>query len=142
MRPFCIATIGGILGIIVGLYFKGIALFVMFFILFIIFMISLFTKLIKKKRKVFAIFFISFILFYSHIYLKENNYANINQKYAQKEVEVQAIVIKDRIEKEYKDVYYIQVIKVGSQEKKQNFKMVLNVKRQKDFIRIWRYGLF
>ena len=119
MRPFCIATIGGILGIMVGLYFKGIALFVMFFILF---MILLFTKLIKKKGKVLAIFLISFILFYSHIYLQENNYANINQKYARKEVEVQAIVIKDRIEKEYKDVYHIQVIKIKGQDKKQNFK--------------------
>ena len=140
MRPFCIATIGGILGIIVGLYFKGIALFAMLFILFIIFMILLFTKLIEKKGKVLAIFLISFILFYSHICLQENNYANINQKYAQTVVEVQAIVIKDRIEKEYKDVYQIQVIKVGSQNKKQNFKMVLNVKRQKEKKILLEYG--
>ena len=57
-----------------------------------------------------------------------------------KEIEIQAIVIKDKIEKEYKDVYHIQVIKVGRQEKKQDFKMVLNVKRQKEKKILLEYG--
>jgi len=134
MRPFCIATIGGILGIIVGLYFKSIALFVIL-ILPILFILLFFIHPFKEKRKaikIFAIFLISFILFESYTTLQENNFAQINKKYAQEEIEIQAKVIADKTEKEYKDVYHIQVIKVEGQEKKQNFKMILNVKRQKE----------
>lgn len=135
MRPFCIATIGGILGIIVGLYFKSIALFVVVFILLVLFITHFLIKPFRGKKKtitILVIFLISFILFESTTVLQENNFAKINRKYHQQEIEIQAIVVSDKVEKEYKDVYYIQVIKVGNEEKEQNFKMILNVKKQKD----------
>lgn len=135
MRPFCIATIGGILGIIVGLYFKSIALFVVAFILLVLFITHFLIKSFIGKKKaitILIIFLISFILFESATVLQENNFAKINRRYHQQEIEIQAIVVSDKVEKEYKDVYYIQVIKVGNEEKGQNFKMILNVKKQKD----------
>ena len=131
MRPFCIATIGGILGIIVGLYFKSIALLVILFILTTL-VILLLKNISKEKIRMIIIFLIGFVLLESLTIWQENNFEQINEKYAQKEIEIQAIVINDKIEKEYKDVYYVQVIKVEGQDKKQNFKMVLNVKRQKE----------
>lgn len=135
MRPFCIATIGGILGIIVGLYFKSIALFVMAFILLFLFITHFLIKPFIGKKKaitILIIFLISFILFESTTVLQENNFEKINRRYYQQEIEIQAIVVSDKVEKEYKDVYHIQVIKVGNEGKEQNFKMILNVKRQKD----------
>ena len=145
MRPFCIATIGGILGIIIGLYFKSIALFVILLGLPILFIILFFINPFKEKRKaikIFVIFVISFILFESYTILQENNFAQINRRYHQKAIEIQAIVISDKTEKEYKDVYHIQVIKVEGQEKKQDFKMILNVKRQKEQKISLEYGDF
>lgn len=135
MRPFCIATIGGILGIIVGLYFKSIALFVVAVILLVLFITHFLIKSFIGKKKaitILIIFLISFILLASATILQEDNFAKINRKYHQQEIEIQAIVVSDKVEKEYKDVYYIQVIKVGNKEKRQNFKMILNVKKQKD----------
>ena len=123
MRPFCIATIGGILGIIVGLYFKSIALLVILFILTTL-VILLLKNISKEKIRMIIIFLIGFVLLESLTIWQENNFEQINEKYAQKEIEIQAIVINDKIEKEYKDVYYVQVIKVEGQDKKQNFKMV------------------
>lgn len=135
MRPFCIATIGGILGIIVGLYFKSIALFIVVVILLVLFITHFLIKSFIGKKKAIAIliiFLISFILFESYTILEEDNFEKINRKYHQQEIEIQAIVVSDKLEKEYKDIYHIQVIKVGNEEKGQNFKMILNVKRQKD----------
>ena len=139
MRPFCIATIGGILGIIVGLYFKSIALLVILFILTTL-VILLLKNISKEKIRMIIIFLIGFVLLESLTIWQENNFEQINKKYAQKEIEIQAIVINDKIEKEYKDVYYVQVIKVEGQDKKQNFKMVLNVKRQKEHKLTLEYG--
>ena len=140
MRPFCIATIGGILGIIMGLYFKSIALFVLISLvaLFIILIITLKNK--KKVIKVFGIFGLSLMLFYVYIMLQENNFYQINCKYHKKEIQIQAIVVSDKTQKEYKDVYEIHVIKVEGKENKQKFKMVLNIKRQKEKDILLEYG--
>lgn len=140
MKPFCIATIGGIIGIIMGLYFQNIALFAVLFILLIFLLVIGIGRKKKKIIKVFIIFFSSFLFFCIYTNLQENRFTQINRKYNDKEVQIQAIIINDKVEKEYKDVYQIQILKVGQQEEKLGFKMILNVKRQKEKNVSLKYG--
>ena len=112
MRPFCIATIGVILGIIMGLYLKSIALFIFLLILIILLtiMANILTRIqIKKHIKSICIFSICFFFFWGYTYFLENGYQIINQTYDKEEILFKAIVVSNKIEKEYKDVYQIQV---------------------------------
>lgn len=59
MRPFCVATIGVILGIIIGLYLKSIA----FFICIMIIIINIILKLKNKLNSCVIIIGICFIVF-------------------------------------------------------------------------------
>lgn len=131
MRPFCIATIGSILGITMGLYLKSIAHFFIFTIIAIfVFIMSYIIS--KKYMKIVSIILISTLAFSIYTFCIDKNYQDINKEYSEKEIEIRAIVISDSIEKEYKDVYNIKVteIKKQGQNKKQNFKMILNVKNK------------
>lgn len=134
MRPFCIATIGTILGIIMGLYLKSIALFVLLIILTIL--VVCFFK--KKFAKHLCIFFICTSLFVIYTNYLENRYEGINKSYAGKEVLVRAIVISNKTEKEYKDTYEIKVIQIEG--KRQSFKVLLNIKRNKNSSMNLSYG--
>lgn len=182
MRPFCIATIGTILGIIMGLYLQSIALLVLLLILtiFLTIMISILNCIqIKKYIKSICIFCICFLSFYGYTYFLEKNYQEINQAYDKKEIEFKAIVVSDKIEKEYKDAYKIQVTEAKEIEtiieneeknnkktknkdtnnninekeeyrekliydknelKNQKFKMILNVKKDKNSKLKLQYG--
>ena len=134
MRPFCIATIGAILGIITGLYLQSIALFVLVFIIstFLIILINSLKQ--SLLTKIIFIFLICFLSFWTYTCFLEKKYNAINQSYNEQEVEIQAIVISDKTEKEYKDVYQIQVIKP------QKFKMLLNLKKDKNYKLELQYG--
>lgn len=124
MRPFCIVAIGTILGIIIGLYLQSIAFFLLIFILFLIILINILTK--KIFAKIIYIFFVCLFFFYAYICFLEKKYNDVNYNYDNKEIEFQAIVISDKTEKEYKDVYEIKVIAP------QNFKILLNIKHDEN----------
>ncbi len=154
MRPFCIATMGTILGIIMGLYLKSIALFVLLLIILVLFIISLNIithNAFTQYKKIIFIFLICLILFYAYTYFLEKGYTEVNKTYDNKKVEIEAIVISDKVQKEYKDVYQIEVVKIKlnqdsdineqnyknrdleiKQKYNQNFKMILNLKKDKN----------
>lgn len=170
MRLFCIAAIGSSLGIIMGLYFSSIASFVLLFfiaIFFIIFIYFLKPILIRKYVRVIVLFLVCFFTFCVYTFSLEQNYQKINQDYDNREIAVQAIVISDKVEKDYKDVYEIQVIgiklieeknendngayavenysekeiiKKKNKVKNQKFKMLLNVKKGKSKKIELKYG--
>lgn len=145
MRPFCIATIGTILGIIMGLYLKSIALFVLLIILTTL-IITCFLK--KKFAKNLCIFFICTSLFVIYTNYLENRYEEINREYTGKEVLIRAVVVSNKTEKEYKDTYKIKVLEIESTKEmllkeqtnkpkkkyiiNSNFTILLNVKREKE----------
>lgn len=132
MRPFCIATIGTILGIIMGLYSNSIVSFIFVFLIIILCIMKI--NFIQKYKKIIFIFIICFLLFNIYTFLLEQNYKKINKIYNNKEIEIQAIVISDKTEKEYKDVYKIKVIniKFKNHKEKENFNMILNIKKDKN----------
>lgn len=138
MRPFCIATIGTIIGIVMGLYLKSIALFVLI-ILFLI-VILIFSK---KYFKHIFIFLICLVLFYSYVVILENKYNNVNKIYNNQKLIIHAIVISNAEEKEYKTVYTIRVLEIeclqtGKIEKK-NIKLLCNIKKSEENIKL-EYG--
>lgn len=165
MRPLCIATIGAILGIIMGLYLNSIVLFVLaIFIFLILFLVAKVASRSYQKlrvtsnwyRKAIIIFFICLFSFWGYTYLLEKNNEQINQIYNDQEVEVQAVVVSDKVKKEYKDVYQIQIEKVEKveqieqikqakkveqiQSKTQKLKILLNLKRDKKAPIELKYG--
>lgn len=136
MSPFCIATIGAILGIIIGLYLlKSIAFLIIIFIFLLLILSYLFAK---QYTKIICIFVICFSLFYSYTTFLEKNYEMINQTYDKQEVNIKAIIVSDGEEKEYKDVYQIKVTEIDF--KNVEFKMILNVKREKNVSLKLEYG--
>lgn len=127
MRPFCIATIGAILGIIIGLYLNSI-------VLFVVLVLGLIVILVKKSfKKVIIIFLIFSCIFTIYTNYLENKYSDINSKYKDKKTTFEAIVISDKESKEYKDVYEVQIIKP------EKFKIILNIKHSGEPI-LLEYG--
>lgn len=108
MKLFCVASIGTILGTIMGLYLKSIALFILLYIC----MIFLFCLFMKRKIVPFLPLFICIIIFYTYVTLLENQYKQMWSRYGGEEVKIEAIVISNPKEKEYKNIYEIKVIKI------------------------------
>lgn len=138
MRPFCIATIGAILGIIIGLYLKSIALF----LCIVIILISIILKLKNKLRLYITISSICFIIFCIYTLMMENNYEKITQKYDKQSITIQGIIISNGKEKKYKTQYEIQVLKTYNNTGKVNterFRVLCDIKGGKDEIRL-KYG--
>lgn len=139
MRPFCIATTGAILGIIMGLYLNSIAFFVSLFILFLMFILSLF--LFPQYIKIIAILSICIVSFYSYVSILENNHKKVSQNYNKKELQVKAVVVSDKVAKEYKDVYEIKIKELNnSNTLKIKNKILLNIKRDKQKYIELQYG--
>lgn len=84
MRPGCIAAIGAILGIIIGLYLKSIAL-----LLCVGFIIIIYIKHNKNIR--ILMFFI--IIFSVYVCYLENNYLEIKKTYNKQQIRIQGIII-------------------------------------------------
>ena len=134
MRPFCVATIGIVLGIIIGLYLKSMA----FFIFVILVLVSLVLKLKNKLNFYLAISIICFIFFCSYMLILENNYKKITEKYDKQSITIQGVILSNGYEKKYKTQYEIKVMKIynnntGETEKKQ-FKVLCDIKGKKDDI--------
>ena len=129
MRPFCIALIAAILGIIIGLYLKSIILF--FIIIAIVSILLLFCKYNKKQIVIFGIFF---VLFWSYITFLENSYHEKYQEYGNKQVKIQAIIVSSKKETQYKETYQIKVTQMQNIETKQKtnkpFFMLCYIKKQ------------
>ena len=98
MRPFCVATIGVILGIIIGLYLKSIA----FFIFTILILLSVALKVKNKLSSYIIIIGTCFIVFCIYTLMMENNYAKITQKYDKQSITIQGIIVSNGNEKKYK----------------------------------------
>lgn len=112
-RSICIASTGYILGIIIGLYFKCIALY----ICTLIFILSI-LNIYENKKKVF-IFLIALVISIIYISLLENSYESL----CEGSINSYAIVVSDEVEKEYSIRYEIKLIT-------NNKKMLLYLKKE------------
>ncbi|MGN1270149.1 MAG: DNA internalization-related competence protein ComEC/Rec2 [Clostridia bacterium] len=129
MRPFCIAALGTILGIIMGLYFKSIAFFVVIIII-------IFIVIFKKYVKQLIIFLICFLLFCAYICILENKYTNICKTYNNKQIKIHGIIVSNTQEKEYKTICKIKVTGLQNIETntitKSKFNILCNIKNLKE----------
>lgn len=139
-RPILIVVIGYIIGILWGLYLK--ISIVPFYVLLIILYIIINLKYKKKKFKIFSIkryfryikiFFklniiITIIIssFISNSIIKIKNYKYENLFNEIQDIELTAIVVSNKKEKEYYDRYQIKVC----DEKYKNINLYINVKKQ------------
>ena len=98
MKPFCIATIATILGIIIGLYIPSIVLFICIFSFFILII------MLKAKKKILFImlFVLCFIFFSNYIIILEKQYSQKIRTYGEQEVKIQAVIISNPEQKAYK----------------------------------------
>ena len=131
----CVASIGTILGIIMGLYLKGIAFFVL--LISFIFLLLIFTckkVLIKKNIALCLIFFVSISIFYLYVVFLESKYNRIYQ-YDNDELKLEAIVVTDAEKQEYKDVYTIKVLSIET-----STKFLLYIKKNTNNINQLNYG--
>lgn len=133
-RPICIATISSIIGIIMGLYLKGIAPFI-YFILGIssLFLLLLFyTKKFQKNKAILytaGVFLLFLFLFFLYICHLENTYQKIYHAYYSQELEIEGYVIESPEEKEYQYVYKIKVTNINQKNIKP-IKFLLQVKKE------------
>lgn len=139
-RPVLIATIGYIIGIIWGLYFKiSIALIIPIMLLIIlkIYNKNAYLKVILNKKTVITIIIFSLI---SNCIINNLNrkydylYKNIN------EVELIGTIISNKKEKEYNDEYIIKIDMCNKSRKFNNTKLIIKIKKQKNKINNIKYG--
>ncbi len=145
MQIFCIASIGAILGIIMGLYFKSIAIFISICAFFIFLCITV-KKFIRSKKYLiyFIILIIFFYSFFGYITFLELQYKKIYESYEDKEISIQAIVISNPKPKDYKDTYTIKVIKIknleSGKEYNKYFNLLCNIKKNNQTSLNLEYG--
>ena len=136
MKPFCNATLGAILGIIMGLYFKSMALFV-----FIIIIIGI--VIFKKYIKQLIVFTICFILLFTYTCILENKYENIYKQYNNRTIKIYGQVVSSAKENEYYTTYKIKITKVQVIETneiiKEKFNVLCSIKNNEGKV-ILRYG--
>lgn len=144
-RPIVSITIGYVIGILIGLYLN---ISIAFFYLFIFIAYLLLKKEKKKKFKllsikryiryikiiitknVFIIIIISSIFSNSMVIYLNNKYINLYQNLDEKNIIVEAVIVSNVKEKEYKDVYKIKVININSCDKYKNTYLYLNVNKK------------
>ena len=124
-RPLCIATICYIIGIIMGLYLSSFGIvFLLFFLLLII------AFKINKKICIYILIIIigfSYIKFIDYSYEKDYGLVNSKENYI-----IEGIVVSDKRDKEYKEVYDLDVKKIDGIKIKKSKKYLLNIKKSKD----------
>lgn len=124
-RPLCIATICYIIGIIMGLYLSsfGIVFLLCFLLLIIAFKIN-------KKICIYILIIIigfSYIKFIDYSYEKDYGLVNSKENYI-----IEGIVVSDKRDKKYKEVYDLDVKKIDGIKIKKSKKYLLNIKKSKD----------
>lgn len=124
-RPLCIATICYIIGIIMGLYLSSFGIvFLLCLLLFII------TFRFNKKMYIYILIIIigfSYIKLIDYIYEKDYGLVNSKENYI-----IEGIVVSDKRDKEYKEVYDLDVKKIDGMKIKGSKKYLLNIKKSKE----------
>ena len=124
-RPLCIATICYIIGIIMGLYLSSFGIvFLLYFLLLII------AFKINKKICIYILIIIigfSYIKFIDYSYEKDYSLVNSKENYI-----IEGIVVSDKRDKDYKEVYDLDVKKIDGIKIKKSKKYLLNIKKSKD----------
>lgn len=124
-RPLCIATICYIIGIIMGLYLSsfGIVFLLCFLLLIIAFKIN-------KKICIYILIIIigfSYIKFIDYSYEKDYDLVNSKENYI-----IEGIVVSDKRDKEYKEVYDLDIKKIDGIKIEKSKKYLLNIKKSKE----------
>ncbi len=124
-RPLCIATICYIIGIIMGLYLSSFGIvFLLCFLLFII------AFRFNKKMYIYILIIIigfSYIKFIDYSYEKDYGLVNSKGNYI-----IEGIVVSDKRDKEYKEVYDLDVKKIDGIKIEKSKKYLLNIKKSKE----------
>ena len=124
-RPLCIATICYIIGIIMGLYLSSFGIvFLLFLLLFII------AFRFNKKMYIYILIIIigfSYIKFIDYSYEKDYDLVNSKENYI-----IEGIVVSDKRDKEYKEVYDLDVKKIDGIKIEKSKKYLLNIKKSKE----------
>lgn len=124
-RPLCIATICYIIGIIMGLYLSSVGIvFLLCFLLFII------AFRFNKKMYIYILIIIigfSYIKFIDYSYEKDYGLVNSKENYI-----IEGIVVSDKRDKEYKEVYDLDVKKIDGIKIEKSKKYLLNIKKSKE----------
>lgn len=124
-RPLCIATICYIIGIIMGLYLSSFGIvFLLYFLLLII------AFKINKKICIYILIIIigfSYIKFIDYSYEKDYDLVNSKENYI-----IEGIVVSDKRDKEYKEVYDLDVKKIDGIKIEKSKKYLLNIKKSKE----------
>lgn len=124
-RPLCIATICYIIGIIMGLYLSSFG--IVFWLCLLLFIIAF---SFNKKMCVYILIIIigfSYIKLIDYSYEKDYNFANSKENYI-----IEGVVVSDKRDKEYKEVYDLDVKKIDGVKIKGNKKYLLNIKKSKE----------
>ena len=125
-----------ILGIIWGLYIKSIVPFFILIVIFILFKtikkLNRYINVLIPNKKLILIISI-FLISYSYILSLENSFDN---KYLdiQENIKVEAIVVSNAKEKEYKDVFKIKVETINGSTKYKGTYLQLSIKNNKSDI--------
>jgi len=125
-----------IIGIIWGLYIKNIVPFCIFLLIFILFKkiknLNRYIKVLIPNKKLILIISI-FLISYSYIWNLENSF---NNKYKNIEgtVKVEAVVVSNAKEKEYKDVFKIKAETINGSTKYKGTHLQLSIKNNKTVI--------
>lgn len=124
-RPLCIATICYIIGIIMGLYLSSVGIvFLLCFLLFII------AFRFNKKMYIYILIIIigfNYIKFIDYSYEKDYDLVNSKENYI-----IEGIVVSDKRDKEYKEVYDLDVKKIDGIKIEKSKKYLLNIKKSKE----------
>lgn len=113
------------IGILIGLYLQ---IGIVFLSIGLIILTCVIIKIFKLKKGISFIFTMICIIAIMHVNTLEKNYEKMISKIP-KEINMQAIIISDGIDKEYKYTYVIKVIKIENNVLEKNIKINLNLKK-------------
>lgn len=114
IRPILVATLGFLIGIIIGLYLNSMVLFYCAVATILIYILAR-TKLKRYFRyvklilnfKVIIVLLIFAALGFCYVTKKERDYQEIYDNYGQ--IEAEGVILSDKIEKEYSNMYEIKI---------------------------------
>lgn len=129
-RPLCFSTVCYIIGIIMGLYLQISIVFLLCFS--IVGGILIYCFFNKKKFAVYCLTMVSILMGFLSINLMDNEYENQYQMFQTDEkYKIEAIIISNVEEQEYKQVCEIEVKRINGDETYKGKKWLLNIKKQR-----------
>ena len=149
-RPIVVFTIGYIIGIIMGLYFKISIVFfhICFYLIYLVISTKKSTrkfKLISIKRysrylkifitqKVILIIFISSIISNSIVLYQNQKHKNLYTKFDNQSIKIEGTIISNCNEDEYKNSYKLKVKSVNDEKNYYKTNLLINVEKDKEFL--------